>query len=168
MMKWRKVLEYPYCKFRIRACLENPSCSGIIGRDHMTPVGMASGRTEINLRPPWKQRLAATTISPYSDGEWGPPSTAESTLTSETSGDLPPTKCFQTMDVWMWRSHEDEDEVYKREQWAERMKRAYQPFPTQRMEEILEVNGKEWDKETGGRTGVKTSQLFPSVAWWSQ
>ena len=40
------------------------------------------------------------------------------------------------------------------------MKCAYQPFPTHRMEEILEINRKkkkkEWEKEiVGQRTGVK-------------
>lgn len=82
------------------------------------------------------------------------PSRAESTLTSETNGHLATdSSVFKPQMCGYGGSHEDgEWGVQKREQWHERMKDAYQPFPTQRMEEILEVKRKkEWEKEISGQ-----------------
>lgn len=73
------------------------------------------------------------------------PHRPESTLTSENTRNL--AVASSVFKPW-WLGWEGvmkmEEEVYvwKREGWDERMRCAYQPFPIQRMEEILESNKK--------------------------
>lgn len=88
-------------------------------------------------------------------------SRAESTFTSEANGDL----AVDSSVFKPWRPGPEgimkmENEVHKeREWWDERMKCAYRPFPTQRMEEIWEINRKNIYNEIKNKKSGKRKLL---------
>lgn len=156
MMKWREVLESPRLKDRVQACLGNPSCPGATGRQEQRPDdpgGQNQEELQRVLGSPvwWRVGLPAA--------GWSPPSPRR--LTEP----WPRTRVFSNpgslvgRESWRWRMR------CTREQWDERVKCAYQPCPTQRMGELLEINrenkcgkGNGWAKNMSQRLHSR----FPS------